>query len=215
MTTNSNTHYVAFLYLLLGTWLALAITASALEVFHAGTRFAFFAPLPLGLAVVLPMVAFLVWYWRSSRFRDFVLSLNPGALAYLQSFRLAGFVFLVLEAHGLLPAVFAWPAGWGDIFIGATAPLVALNWAANPARRTTFLAWNIFGMADLVNAVTLGVLASPSGFLGHGVTTDIVSVLPLSLVPTFAVPLLFNVHIISIAQSMRACRAEHVAQMTS
>ena len=67
--------------------------------------------------------------------------------------------------------------------------------------------WNIFGMLDLVTAVTLGVLSSnsPLGILARGgVTTQIMSELPLSLIPTFVVPLLFIFHIVVIAGARRA-----------
>jgi hypothetical protein len=107
-------------------------------------------------------------------------------------------VFLVLAAYGLLPLAFAMPAGWGDIAIGATAPLVALK-LANPRHRTTFIVWQLLGIADLVTAVTMGTLA---GIIDpHGIPTSAMTVLPMSLIPTFAVPLFFILHIISIAQA--------------
>src|SRR5204862_7881053 len=43
--------------------------------------------------------------------------------------RLLGISFIVLYAVGRLPAPFAPVAGWGDVFVGATAPLVA--WLAH------------------------------------------------------------------------------------
>jgi len=37
------------------------------------------------------------------------MSLNPRVLTALQMWRVIGFVFLLLEAHRLLPAMFAYP----------------------------------------------------------------------------------------------------------
>ena len=82
---------------------------------------------------------------------------------------------------------------------------MAIYLAGNGERKGSFIAWQLLGMLDLVTAVTLGVLASPApvGILGHGVTTEAMTLLPLSVIPTFAVPLLLILHIISIAQAIR------------
>jgi len=165
---------------------------------------AFHPPLPLGIAVTLPIAIFLVWFATSDNFRRFVLSLNPLKLTLVQTWRIGGMTFVVLSMYGILPRVFALPVGWGDVAIGVTAPFVALYLARNADRRKSFIAWQVLGMADLVTAVTLGVLSSPPpvGILGHGITTEAMTVLPLSMIPTFAVPLLFILHIITIAQAV-------------
>jgi hypothetical protein len=65
----------------------------------------------------------------------------------------------------------------------------------------TFVTWQVLGMIDLVMAVTLGTTA---GLIHpHGVPTAAMTVLPLSIVPTFLVPLLLMVHIVLIAQARR------------
>ncbi len=90
------------------------------------------------------------------------------------------------------------PAGWGDFFIGLTAPLIALRFVGRQ-HRAVFLLWQALGMLDLVTAVSSGVL---NGVFGSGpVTMDPIAALPLSLIPTFGVPLFFILHIISIAQA--------------
>jgi hypothetical protein len=56
-------------------------------------------------------------------------------------------------------------------------------------------------MADLVTAVTLGATAR---FIDPQSTqTGIMAVLPMSLIPTFAVPVFFILHIVCIAQALR------------
>jgi hypothetical protein len=114
--------------------------------------------------------------------------------------RIAGFVFLVLGTYKILPAFFALSAGWGDIAIGATAPFAAL-WLANPAHRKGFIFWQVLGITDLVNALALGTLA---GVIDpHGIPTGAMTVLPMSYISTFAVPLFLILHIICIAQARR------------
>jgi hypothetical protein len=178
---------------LIAVWFVFALSASALHVFKTDLL-----PVALGLAVTIPIVAFLLWFATSAAFRQFALSLNPRTLTFVQSWRVAGFTFLVLYAAGILPGVFALPAGLGDIAIGATAPLVAIK-LGNFNHRRGFIFWQILGISDLVMAVTLGTIArliSPDG-----VGTGVMTVLPLSLIPTFAVPLLIMLHVICIAQA--------------
>jgi hypothetical protein len=124
--------------------------------------------------------------------------LNPITLTFVQAWRIAGFVFLVLYTYSILPGQLALPAGWGDIAIGATAPLVALK-LANPNHRKSFIVWQLLGITDLVNAVGMGVAAR---FINpHGIATSAMTVLPMSLIPTFAVPLFMILHFICIAQA--------------
>jgi hypothetical protein len=188
---------------LIGAWFLLAFSASALRVFENYSA----RPQPwLGLAVLTPIVLFALWYATSPGFRRFALTLNPRTLTIVQSWRIGGFMFLVLHAHGILPGIFALPAGWGDIAIGATAPLVAMK-LAHTDRRKSFIFWQILGILDLVMAVSLGTLArliSPRGIAAGAMT-----VLPLSLIPTFAVPLLIILHVICIAQAGRWPEENH------
>ncbi len=129
---------------LIGAWFLLSLGASALHVFRTDPSR---PPLPLGLAVLVPIVLFLVWLRTSERFRQFALALNSSTLTFVQAWRIAGFVFLVSYAYGILPGLLALPAGWGDIAIGATAPLVALK-LANPSHKKSFIFWQVLGIAD-------------------------------------------------------------------
>jgi hypothetical protein len=131
-------------------------------------------------------------------------------LEYPHSFRvIEGSAFLVLMALGHLPALFALPAGLGDIAAGLAAPLVARRLAQGGGRRAA-LWFNAFGMTDLVSALTLGTL---TGFQLVNVTPSgsAISELPLALIPSAAVPLLFALHITSVSALRRAQRATRPA----
>lgn len=188
---------------LIVAWFTFAFTASALHVFNTDLDG---PPLPLLLAVLIPIALFFLWYRSSQSFREFVLALNPQTLTLVQAWRIVGFVFLVLSTYHILPAAFALPAGWGDMAIGATALFVAMR-LANPNHRMAFIVWQLLGMTDLVLAITLGGAGrflDPQAFgMAGGATTTPMTVLPLSLIPTFAVPLLFILHVICIAQARR------------
>ena len=182
---------------LVATWFVIALSASALHLITNGPND---PPIRLGLAAGIPLVLFLVSFAVLLGFRQFTMNLSPRVLTWVQSLRLVGFVFLVLATYGILPGFFALSAGWGDIAIGATAAFVGLK-LATPAHRKSFIAWQLLGMADLINAVALGALAKTID--PHGIPTDAMTVLPLSLIPTFAVPLFMMLHIICIAQAYR------------
>lgn len=188
-------NYRKFTAGLIAAWFVFALSASALEWFKNGAN-------RLGIAVAVaatvPIVVFALWFAASKTFRQFALSLNPQLLTLAQTWRIVGFTFVLLEARGILPAIFALPAGYGDMTIGATATLVAWK-LANPAHRNNFILWQLLGIADLVTAVSLGTTArllSP-----HSPSMVAMTVLPLSLVPTFLVPLFLIFHVICIAQA--------------
>ena len=133
----------------------------------------------------------------------------PGMVSRLELphlFRMMdGAAFLIIMALGYLPALFALPAGIGDIIAGIAAPLAARGLAQGGGRRAGWW-FNAFGVTDLVVALTLGAVTAyqlihvtPSG--------TPISELPLALVPTVGVPLLLAVHITSVSALARARRA--------
>ena len=180
---------------LIAAWFIFALSASALHLFRNDSNR---VGLAVGLAALTPIVVFSLWFAASEKFRQFALSLNPRTLTFVQSWRILGFVFVLLQAYRVLPSIFALPAGYGDMAIGATASLVAWK-LANPSHRNSFILWQLLGITDLVTAVSLGTTArllDPSGPSMLPLT-----VLPLSLVPTFLVPLFMIFHVICIAQA--------------
>lgn len=180
---------------LIAAWFAFSFGASALHVYRTGPNQ---PPLTFGVAFLTPLVAFLAWFGLSPRFREFALSLNPRVLTFIHSWRAGGMVFLVLASFGILPWLFALPAGLGDMAIGATASYAAFQLATH---RRRFIRWQVLGILDLVVAVLLGTL---TGFIEpHAVPTSAMTVLPMSLIPTFAVPLFLIFHIVCIAQARR------------
>ena len=132
----------------------------------------------------------------------------PGMTSRLElphSFRaVEGAVFVAIMALGHLPALFALPAGLGDVAAGIAAPLVARRLAHGGGRRTA-LWFTAFGMTDLTSALTLGTLTA---FQLVNVTPSAapISELPLALIPTAAVPLLFALHITSLSALVKAPR---------
>ena len=181
----------------IGAWFALVAAASVLGVFQNATNR---VGLPVAIAASLPLITFSLWYLASKDFRQFALGLDIRKLTAMQAFRVVGLLFVILAAYDKLPNYFAIRAGYGDLLIGVTALPVAWT-IASSRRRAPFIAWTLLGMADLILAVALGVTAGL--FHPEQPSMYLMTVLPMSLVPTFFVPLLFILHVISIAQARR------------
>ncbi len=161
-------------------------------------------PLPILLVVMIPLAVFVATYWGSAAFHSFVLSVDLPLATAIQAWRAGGLGFLALYVHGVLPGVFALPAGLGDIAIGVTAPWVALALVRRPGFATSrvFVFWNLLGILDLVIAVSAGALSSAlaSGVAGE-VTTGPMAQLPLVLIPAYLVPLFIVLHSAALFQA--------------
>jgi hypothetical protein len=103
-----------------------------------------------------------------------------------------GSIWLLAWIAGVLPGLFALPAGIGDSLVGVLALPVAGMVARN---RAAGVAWNILGLLDLANAITLGFL------------TGAISGYPLVLIPAFVVPLSILLHSVSLRQLRRLARS--------
>jgi hypothetical protein len=185
-------------------------------VFVLGIRGAFIGsadspPMAIFFGLAIPLVVFFVAYFTGSRFRAFVRGADLRLVAAIQGWRWAGLGFLSLYAHGVLPGLFAFPAGLGDMAIGVTAPWIVLGLIHHPSFATSrrFVIWNIMGIVDLVVAVSLGTISS--GFL-HGltgnVTTSAMAQIPLVLIPAYLVPLFIMLHFTALFQARRLVRGE-------
>jgi hypothetical protein len=163
-------------------------------------------PIPILIGAVVPLIVFFAAYWGSAAFRAFVLALDLVLATAIQAWRAGGLGFLALYVHGVLPGIFAWPAGLGDIAIGVTAPWVALALLRRRgfANSRVFVAWNLLGILDLVVAVSTGALSSAlaSGAAGE-VTTGPMARLPLVLIPAYLVPLFVMLHLAALFQARR------------
>jgi hypothetical protein len=171
--------------IVLAAWL-IAIVLGAGNGFFDGQR------TPLALLATLAAGYLLL---LSATFRDIIARIPPHWLIAIQTFRVLGGVFLIRYVEGQLPGVFAIPAGVGDVATGILAPFVAYWWYSRKSyARGAAIAWNLFGMADLINAVVIGILTRGAG---GGI------VFPLVLIPIYAVPRAFLLHSYSLLGLLR------------
>ena len=191
----------------LAVWLVLVLSFGAAGAFVGppGTP-----PLPMAIGVAVPLMLFFASLRISQSFREFVLTLDLRLIAGMQAWRWAGLGFLSLYAHKVLPAVFALPAGLGDMAIGVTAPWIILALIRQPgfAASGAFVRWNILGILDLIIAVSIGTV---SAFLATGapgeISTAPMATLPLLLIPAFLVPLFLMLHTAALMQSRQLIRS--------
>jgi hypothetical protein len=195
-------------FVLLG-WLATSIVLAALGVYHAGAT-----SIPtIQYGIALPILIGALLIWRSESVKRIIDAVPQPWLVGVQLYRALGVVFLILYAAGQLPAMFAWPAGAGDIVVGVLAPAVAFAYARAPAAAAGLVrGWNLFGILDLVVAVTTGFITAPSLLQPIQVepNSDLMTVLPMVLIPVYLVPLSIVLHLASLAKLKRAA-----TQMTS
>jgi hypothetical protein len=194
----------------LAAWLGAALLlAPAPESLLAQDPF-YLTPL-LPLFAVVPSAIALLAVWRSPALRRVLAGASLPALIGVQLYRAIGVVFLILLALGQIPGHFALPAGWGDIAIGLTAPIVALV-LARGARigRPLAISWAVLGLLDLVVAIGMGtgVLAP---FLAPALGPRVppvaaMGIFPMILVPTFAVPVSVLLHVLVLARLLREAR---------
>jgi hypothetical protein len=152
----------------------------------------------LGLAVAAPIALMWVALMRVPSLRSAIDVAPLPVLIGVHVLRVLGASFLILMGSNRLPAPFAPVAGWGDIVAGvAAAPVAWLVYRQAKGWQTALLAWNLFGLTDLVVALTLGVLSSPGPlrriFAEPG--TGLMTSLPWLLIPGFLVPLLITIHL--------------------
>ena len=165
---------------------------------------------PIGITLALVLLVLAVCLLISPSLRR--LLTNQRNLILLNLWRLVGAVFLMLMADGQMPALWALPAGIGDVIVGAIAPSIAARVDMPQGRRRAII-FHLFGMADLVVAVGLGIMTSPgpAQVFRTTPTSELATHFPLALVPTFLVPLAFVLHVISLWQLLGGPWAPHPA----
>lgn len=182
--------------LLLGGWITVSALLADADVYHraSGEATPWF-----GVAFAGTLIALLLFSRVPLVVRAFAVSETPARLAWPHTLRVAGIVFVIVMALDEFPAVFALPAGLGDVAIGITAPFVALG-LARAGRHANAVYFNLLGILDLVIALSIGFLAGlgPYHLIDVTPTTEQLSLLPLALVPTVAVPLAITLHIVSL-----------------
>jgi hypothetical protein len=188
-------------------WTAVAWTAAINGVFRTGA-----SSLPLlPLAIFVPGIVGAPLLLFSKRVGQLLDSMPTTWLVALQLYRVFGTQWLAYWLLGLLPGLWALPAGTGDVLTGLFAVPAAIALATGTAEgRKAAILWNIFGIADLAVAIVLGMIISPGLFQlvvlnGPSISLD---GYPNVLTPAFVVPGSILLHALSLRQLRRRSRTE-------
>jgi hypothetical protein len=114
---------------------------------------------------------------------------------------------------GKLPALFAVPAGFGDIAVGIATPWVArkVRKGSEGSQAKPLIWFTLLGIADLVSALTLGALTGFLQIVHVNPPATLNADLPLAIIPTVGVPLLLAMHLTSLRVLFRDRAADRVA----
>jgi hypothetical protein len=158
---------------------------------------------PPGIAfIVVPVLFFLLLFIvRTSAGARVALAFPLWIILGTQSFRIGVELFLhQLWIDGLVPKMLTFEGANVDIYVGASAPLIA--WLSTRVRLGIRLAltWNVLGLLALTNVVIRAVLTAPGPFnLIHAEVPNLMmGAFPFMFIPGFFVPLAVVLHVLAI-----------------
>jgi hypothetical protein len=179
--------------LVLWTWFLAALVVGRLELL---------ARLPAwGLGGVLAGVTLLLLAaCRGFRpLREWINALDLRSVVLLHVVRFYAVYCLILYRRGELPYALAVPSAWSDLTVALLAVGAALLPLRPELRRHVVIIWNTIGLTGLLlNAATAARIG-----LAQPWQLDVFQRLPLSVLPTFLVPLLFVTHLLIYARLWR------------
>lgn len=160
-------------------------------------------PQAVGMTVIGGTFAILLLHRFLPPFRESIDSLSLEQLICIHAIRAPiGAAFLVMSQEGLFPPLFANRAGYGDLFT-AIAGVAVVGFAANRnntrIRKTSYFLWNLIGLVDLLVALGTGI------YLANQQSDSMawISRLPLLVVPTFILPVLFSTHFLMLRRILK------------
>ena len=165
--------------------------------------------LPLRPLVYMSMLVGLTFFFRKRLIAD---GLSQELLIGLQLIRPIGMVFVLEQFRGTLPALFATPAGWGDLLAGITAAMVLLRYRGKPIPESAIKLVFFVGVLDFVSAFFFGFTtsASPVQIFSLDAPNQIL-LYPTGLIPLFLVPYAVFFHLLSWFEMVRS--RENSAEM--
>lgn len=154
---------------------------------------------PLG-SLIIPVCwitpSLVLWFYR-----DWFLAepLSQRWLVGLQVWRVIGGVFLIEYAGGNIPAIFAYPAGFGDLLVGVVAIGVLLIFKnGKELPRWAIILVLVLGICDFLSAFFFGYSSSegPAQIFYPEIRNNTL-LYPTGLIPLFLVPYAIFFHTLS------------------
>jgi len=191
-----------------GIWFVAAFVGGIMNVFYQPGV----PPVTVALFLLVPITGFTLAYVFSNQVRHVIDQIPLWLITIAHVWRFVGLGFVIGAVMHVLPKQFGYPEGWGDV--AAALFCLPLAFAIrkgghSPGLRRAFIAWNIFGLIDLLSAISLGILYSPSSFgvLRTDISTGLMTQFPVSLIPTFFLPLFILFHMLALIRSKELAEA--------
>lgn len=186
-----------------GFWFLSAFISGAMDVFSPRPGA---PPVPVGVFLLVPIGGFTLAYAVSARVRRVLDRIPLWLITIAHVWRFVGLGFVIGAVINVLPPQFGFPEGLGDVVAALFCLPLAFairKGSYSPGLRSAFIAWNVFGLIDLLSAISMGILYSPSSFgvLRTGLSTELMTTFPVNLIPTFFVPLFILLHMLSLKRS--------------
>lgn len=178
--SRSSTQFVVAM----GVWFALACAAGI------SGRVAALTPPQPQIVIATLSLALLVTGWLHPGLRAWLREVNLRGFVAFHITRFVGIVFLMMSVRGELSPEWAVPAGWGDIAVATGALLIAVVLREPETRPDLVRLWNLIGLIDIVAVV---VTAARTALRDPESMAPLFR-FPMSLVPTFIVPIVFATH---------------------
>jgi hypothetical protein len=151
--------------------------------------------------IVLFLCIFVVFMVRSTAGPRLALAFPLWIILGTQTFRVGVELFLhQLWINGIVPKMLTFEGANVDIYIGASAPLVAWLSTRGHVGMRVALAWNVLGLFALTNVVIRAVLTAPGPFnlIHTEVFNRMFGTFPFMFIPGFFVPLAVTLHVLGI-----------------
>nr|WP_294943965.1 hypothetical protein [uncultured Mucilaginibacter sp.] len=147
-----------------------------------------------GFCIVTVQAVLVLLYFFNTAVNRYLNQISLSTITLIHTWRLfAGWAFIAYA--GQLPQTFINNAAYGDLVAGVLAICVFLS----GRKKWAFYAFNIIGMLDFMLAVGTGITLSLSNAPG----TELLTKLPLIIIPFFGVPISGLTHIVSLTRLLK------------
>jgi len=200
LSTDQQKRFISVFTAAVAVW---AVAVSALSLFGVFGNFDRF-PFNIGPFLMIPLITIILFTFSRTT-REILVQLHPSRIIRLQVFRVFVEILLwLLFIQNLLPIQMSFEGRNFDILAGLTAPLIAYLTLQNKLSKTALIIWNLVCLGLLINIVTIAIFSMPTPYryFMNDPANTIVTVFPVSLLPTFLVPLAYLLHFLSLRQLM-------------
>lgn len=155
---------------------------------------------------VLPLVAMLIFVFNNKRTKQFIDSLPQQRVIAIHLVRIVVEMGLYYVYVGKkIPQIMTFAGQNFDILAGLTTPFIIYGLYKKKLNGKVVLLWNIISLGLLCYIIILAFLCAPSPLqqLAFDQPNIAIFMNPYSLLPTFIVPMVIFMHLVSIRQLIK------------